>query len=884
MSVPNSSNSNGSSSEPKPSQPKPSQHAVTLDDTGGLSVSSGQVNVFAVDSTGRRWPVASAEGPVIIVGSALSPAENDGAGPVTMVAEGHLTTVMEPLSVDPGADDLEAWRAILAAKAPKIREQLPAGVDAPGIRSALKTHVASVVTDGQALQAALLSNLRGVNRRVDQMAQARMQNYVSDPQRALRGTDAFPSLSEAVNVLRLVGKSRGFEVVEPRDASTMSVEDALAAAVRTSQLRSRAVTLTEGWTKNGNEALVGFLDNDSGGWSPIALIPVPGGYVYRTMTEPKGIRVEEGKTPVRPVALEVYPSLPKDRPARLTDMAGLALRGTFRTGATIILCSLAVALVGLAAPGFTNSVLGIFVPEGDIRDIVAVGVALTLLAFAAGAFVVVQNFATSRLTQLAQLRVESAIWDRTLTLPLRFFRQYSSGDLAYRITAVDNLKQLLSSQTVTSIFAAAFSLVNFYLLFQYSTLLALAALVIILLTAGMMFWLVRRMSTLIRHANASQQDASAWFVQLVTGISKIRVAGAERRFTDISLLKQSELIANQAAQTLLTGRLQAFLALIGAGSTLVFFVIIGYATWGPDGPAITSATFIAFSTAFGTMLGAIVGLSAAVPAVAAAGPTLDLVRPILDAVQEQDPNAESLSMLRGSFEFHDVSFRYLEGMPLVLNGLTCSIEAGKVTAIVGSSGSGKTTAMRLLSALEYPDSGEILIDGHDIRSVDAVDLRRHLGVVVQGGQLSNGSILDNIGGGVEISEDLAWICAQQACIADDIAAMPMKMHTVVNALTLSGGQTQRILIARALARNPSVMLLDEATSALDNESQQAIANALKNLDATQVIIAQRLSTVQAASNILVMERGRLVEQGHFDELMSLNGVFAAMARRQLADA
>lgn len=316
---------------------------------------------------------------------------------------------------------------------------------------------------------------------------------------------------------------------------------------------------------------------------------------------------------------------------------------------------------------------------------------------------------------------------------------------------------------------------------------------------------------------------------------------------------------------------------------MVFFLIIGYGTWGSGGPSIDSSTYIAFSTAFGTMLGALIGLSAAVPAIAATGPTVDLVRPILDSVQEQDQHVEALAGLRGSYEFRDVSFRYLDSMPQVLSGLTCSIEAGKVTAIVGASGSGKTTAMRLMSALEYPDAGEIFIDGHDIRSIDAVDLRRHLGVVVQGGQLSNGSILDNIGGGVEIPEDVAWICAQQACIADDIMGMPMKMHTVVNALTLSGGQTQRILIARALARNPSVLLLDEATSALDNESQEIIATALRSMSATQIIIAQRLSTVQDASKILVMDGGRLVEEGTFEELMARNGVFAELAKRQLAD-
>lgn len=851
-----------------------SVHSFELPTTGSVRVVSGPANVFAVGPRGRRWALATVTGPMTLAG----PSSDE----VTIVVQGHVETELAADAQEPTSEDLAPWIAALVAAHPSWGSALNGDLDAAALRTALTPLVQGLLDRHHATQTSLLSSLRNVNDRIDSMASARMRSYVAEPQQAFRSRDDFPSLSEAVNVLRLVGINRGFEIVEPREVSDLSMEEVLAATVRSSQLRSRAVHLAEGWTKDGNEALVGFLDDGSGGWTPVALIPVVGGYVHRSTTNPRGTKVEEGTTPLRPVALEVYPSLPKGRPATFGDMARIALRGTWRSTLTIVLCSLAVALVGLAAPAFTNSVLGIFVPEGNLRGIVSAGVALVLLALTAGAFVVVQNFATSRLTQLAQLRVESAIWDRTLTLPLRFFRQYSSGELAFRITAVDSLKQLLSSQTVTAIFASVFSLVNFYLLFQYSLWLALASLVIILITAALMAWLTRRMSELIRRANASQRDASAWFVQLVTGISKIRVAGAERRFTDISLLKQADLIANQAAQTLLSGRLQTLLALISAGSTFVFFLIIGYGTWTPAGPEITSATYIAFSTAFGTMLGAMIGLSAAVPAIAAAAPTLDLVRPILESVQEQDPDAQSLPQLEGHYEFHDVSFRYLDGMPLVLNGLTCTIEAGSVTAIVGASGSGKTTAMRLMSALEYPQAGEILIDGHDIRSVDSVDLRRRLGVVVQGGQLSNGSILNNIGGGVEIDEDVAWICAAQACIADDIMAMPMKMHTIVNALTLSGGQTQRILIARALARNPSVLLLDEATSALDNESQQGVANALATLQATQIIIAQRMSTVQSASKILVMDRGRLAEQGTFDELMASDGIFAAMAKRQLA--
>lgn len=848
------------------------QLIVPLSTVPGVSVTEGAINLFAMDETGRRWPFLTVQGPTLIIGPT--------AGQVEITAVAHGTAAMATLSSDPSPQDLAPFVAQLAQRSPADAASI-SSLSAADLRDYLAKEAQQCISEGIAGQEQLTTDVVAVNAKFDRQTVNRLSSSVADPMLVSKKRRAFPSPYSEVNALRAVGNAGGFRINEPPELKISGAEAVMKIASE-SGLRSRIVHLGPGWTKSATSPLVGFITEPDGTTFAVPLLQVRGGFSYHHPIDAPVRKVVEGQTPLEPEAIMVYPSLPQDRPATLRDLGRIALRGTRSVVLITVLCSVAVALLSLATPSLTNAVLGTFVAQGAIRDIVVVGILLTLIAVSAGAFVVVQNFATSRLTQLAQMRVEAALWDRTLTLPLRFFRRYSSGDLSFRIIAIDNLKQLLSSQTVTSVLAAVFSLVNFVLLFRYSVGLALAAAVIFVITLVFIVWLTRRISTLIRGANASQQDTNAWFVQIVSGITKIRVAGAERRFTDISLLKQATQISNQAAQTILSGRLQTYLALISALSGVAFFYIIGVATW-DNGPSISTTTYIAFSTAFGTVLGAVVGLASAVPALASAGPILELVRPIIGSVQEQDLDAETLDVLHGNYEFKDVSFKYDDGMPLVLSGLNMVIEAGKVTAIVGPSGSGKTSAIRLLSALEYPSSGQLLVDGRDIRSVDAHSLRSKLGVVVQGGMLANGSILDNIGGGVEISEDVAWNAAKQANIADDINAMPMKMHTIVSPLTLSGGQAQRVLVARALAKNPEVLLLDEATSALDNVSQAVITEVLSTMKITQIMIAQRLSTLQNADKIYVMDRGQVVEEGTFDTLLAAGGLFADLARRQLVD-
>jgi len=213
--------------------------------------------------------------------------------------------------------------------------------------------------------------------------------------------------------------------------------------------------------------------------------------------------------------------------------------------------------------------------------------------------------------------------------------------------------------------------------------------------------------------------------------------------------------------------------------------------------------------------------------------------------------------------------------------LSFTVAPGSMVALVGPSGAGKSTVTRLLLGFETPEDGQVLFDGRDLQDLDLSLVRRQMGVVVQEGSILHGSILKNIIGSVSQDIDSAWAAAEGAAFADDIRAMPMGIQTIVDPSNISGGQAQRILLARAIVNKPAIIILDEATSALDNESQAIVTKAMSDLKATRIVIAHRLSTIRSADTIIVIDKGVAVERGTYAELMALGGVFASQVSRQV---
>jgi len=305
-----------------------------------------------------------------------------------------------------------------------------------------------------------------------------------------------------------------------------------------------------------------------------------------------------------------------------------------------------------------------------------------------------------------------------------------------------------------------------------------------------------------------------------------------------------------------------------------------------EGSATTLSTgdFVAFTTAFGTTSAAILGLVTVLSTATQAAVLWERARPIVHSAPEIAAGNADPGELTGRVELAHVSFRYGGDGPLVLDEVSFSTAPGEFVALVGPSGAGKSTVFRLLLGFEQPALGTISYDGQSLAEVDARTVRRQLGTVIQNARILSGTIFHNIVGAANLSVDDAWEAARIAGIADEIERMPMGMHTFVSDVgaAFSGGQRQRLLIARAVATRPRVLLFDEATSALDNRTQAAVSRALDELQATRIVIAHRLSTIRTADQILVLERGQVVERGRYDELMAVDGLFAALARRQIA--
>ena len=301
---------------------------------------------------------------------------------------------------------------------------------------------------------------------------------------------------------------------------------------------------------------------------------------------------------------------------------------------------------------------------------------------------------------------------------------------------------------------------------------------------------------------------------------------------------------------------------------------------------VSVADYTAFNAAYGMLSGALMSVAGIALTAARIKPVIDMAKPIMDAEPEISEGKHIVTKISGGIELSNVSFRYEDNSPLVVDDLSLKIKPGQYVAIVGKTGCGKSTLMRLLLGFEKPQKGAIYYDGRDMGTLDLKSLRKRIGVVTQNGKLFHGDIYSNIIiSAPYLSVDDAWKAAEIADIADDIRAMPMGMHTIISegAGGISGGQKQRLMIARAVAPNPKILMFDEATSALDNITQKKVSEALDSLKCTRIVIAHRLSTIKQCDRIIVLDGGKIAEDGTYDELLAKKGYFYELVERQRLD-
>ncbi|MDQ6774431.1 MAG: NHLP bacteriocin export ABC transporter permease/ATPase subunit [Candidatus Dormibacteraeota bacterium] len=686
----------------------------------------------------------------------------------------------------------------------------------------------------------------------------------------LAGVAADPILS----VCRLVGRGLGLTIAPAPSSDVARGEfDRLAAIARASRIQIRQIALGADWWRRGADPLVGSAEGDG---RPLALLPVRGG--YEAVDPVAGIRsrvTAKTASSLRTVAYVLYRPFPDGRIGAL-DLLRFGLRGCGQDLLTVAIAGALVGLVGVAVPVATGILFDQVVPSSDRSGLVQIGLALLTGVVAIAAFQLARGIAVLRIEGKLDATLEAAVWDRLLSLPVPFFREYSSGDLAARAQGIGRIRRTLTGLVVTSMLGAIFSVFSYALLFFYDPRLALVATALLAVVLALTVLGARFQLRDERASSRARGRVAGLVLEFLTGISKIRVAGAERRaFAAWARLYA----ASQGRRTQEIGlRISVMYAALPLAALVVIFGAVAL-----EGGNLSTGAFLAFNAALTQIIVAMVALGAAITAAVPIVPLYERVKPILQALPEVDLAKADPGELRGDIEMSHASFRYEADGPLILDQVAFRARPGEFVALVGPSGSGKSTILRLLLGFESPESGTIRLDGQDLATIDLRAVRRQIGVVLQNGRVMSGSIYTNIAGPGGYSPDQAWEAARMAGLDEDIRRMPMGMETVLQegGGTISGGQRQRLMIARALISRPRILLFDEATSALDNQTQAVIRESLAGLQATRIVIAHRLSTIVSADTIHTLEAGRIVESGTYEELMRLGGAFAQLAQRQV---
>jgi ATP-binding cassette subfamily B protein len=552
-----------------------------------------------------------------------------------------------------------------------------------------------------------------------------------------------------------------------------------------------------------------------------------------------------------------------------------------------LITALLSTMLGLLIPTFNTLLTNQALPEKDVGLMAQMAALLLAAAFAdvglrwseASTLLSVEQRGGHRL-QLA------ALW-RLLQLPAGFFHRFPAGELALRFGAISQVQEEIQAVLSGGGLQALLSGVFLLFMLRISAKLTLLAVVLALLLVAPTVWIGRRSLRLERQREEQLAKAGSRNLELINSVSKLRLAGVEAAAVHYWWQPYREAIRkgfHVQARTALAALLQTTLPNLGI--LLLFIVVtrlVADATLEPRQRVPNVGELLGFFSAFTTFIGAVVSSAALMVQAFELPVLLERARPLLEATPETaDPDRIDPGRLRGELEVDAVSFRYDDSGPWVIHGLCLHIQPGEFLAVVGVSGSGKSTLARLLLGLEHPQRGEIRFDGRPLERLRIDLVRRQIGVVPQNATLLPGTIQEVIAGGAQITLEQTWLAAEQAAIAADIQTFPMGMHTIVSegGGNLSGGQRQRLAIARALARQPALLILDEATSALDNHNQAEVGRHLQHLGLTRIVIAHRLSTIRYADRIVVLEAGQIAQEGSFEALMGAGGPFAELMRRQ----
>ena len=670
-------------------------------------------------------------------------------------------------------------------------------------------------------------------------------------------------------ILRYFGK----DIPEVPENIT-SLDSQLEYMLRPSGVMRRRVELKGRWWKNSTGCfLAGTKDNNV-----VAILPGKwGGYYYR---DSDGHRVKiDGKTAknINVDAFCFYKPFPL-KSLKIRDLVMFMFSVFSRADLAFIVGTLLVtSLLGLLFPKLTNIIYNDLVPSGSMSFLLPFISFYLGLTFGQLFLSITDNIVKYRFQTRLSLNLNSAIMMRMFSLPTSFFKGYTAGELASRMGYIASLCNMIVDAILNTSLKALFSLVFIVPMCKYAPgLVAPGLLIIVIMIAYSVFITLYRQKIYKKKLEISPKLQSLTYA-LFGGMQKIKVTGSEKRAFAKWAESYSEVSKLDYSPPILI-RIDSIISLIisSLGTIVLYYFAIQ--------SSVSSANYLSFNQAYGAVSVAIMALSGMALKFANIGPILKMVKPVLEQEPESCNGRKIPTSLSGDIDVNHITFRYSEDGPTILNDINFKVKKGEYVAIVGSTGCGKSTLLRILLGFENPEKGAIYYGGRDLKSLDLRSVRQKIGVVMQNGSLFPGDIFSNI---IVTSpwknmED-AWEAARMAGIEEDIKEMPMGMHTLISegAGGISGGQKQRLMIARAIIGKPSILYFDEATSALDNITQSHVAKSISNLKSTRIVIAHRLSTIKNCDRILVMDKGKIVEEGNYDSLMEKKGLFYELAIRQV---
>lgn len=692
-------------------------------------------------------------------------------------------------------------------------------------------------------------------------------------------------LSSALNDERQQMKNAFDEILRFHHINTKEIPDnitdrneQLEYLLRPHGIMRRTVTLSKGWYKDAIGAMLGIRKSDG---MVVALIPAGfSGYRYRDMETGKYVKINgKNQELFEEEAIAFYKPLPL-KALGILDLMRYIL-GTLShadfvmTGAS----ALAVTLIGMLSPKLNNLLFSRVIEDGSTQILLAITVFMICVTLSSLMINGVKSLIIARINTKMSISVQAAVMSRLMSLPAGFFKNYSSGELSARARCGNSLCEMLVSVALTTGLTSVFSLVYISQIFEYAPALVIPSLFIMLATVAFtVISALVQMKVSKKKMELSSKESGLSYA-LISGVQKIKLSGAEMR----AFAGWGNLYAEEAR---LTYNPPMFLKINSVISSAISLAGTLMMYWIAVSSGVSVADYYAFNTAYGMVSGAFISLAGMALTVAQIKPVMDMVEPILKAVPEISEGKQMITRLSGSIELNNVSFRYNENMPLVIDDLSLKIRPGQYVAIVGATGCGKSTLLRLMLGFESPQKGAVYVDGKDIAAVDLKSFRRNIGVVMQNGKLFTGDIFSNIIISAPwLTMDEAWHAAELSGIAEDIRRMPMGMHTMISEGSggISGGQRQRLMIARAIAPKPKVLMFDEATSALDNLTQKTVSESLDSLKCTRIVIAHRLSTIKQCDRILVLDKGKIIEDGTYEKLIQRGGFFAELVARQRVD-